>query len=195
MATMMEKAGGASHRQELLAGLSGRAVEVGAGTGLNFLHYPDSVTEVIAIEPEDHLREVALDAASRAVVTVRVIDGVAERLPFEDGELDAGIASLVLCSVSDPKVALGELRRVIRPGGELRFYEHVRSANHKRAKWQDRANILWPLIAGGCQCNRMTEETICHEGFRILDARHFRFQPSLLCAPMAPFVIGRAVRI
>ncbi len=120
-----EHAGMAEHRDELLAGLDGRVIEVGAGNGLNFRHYPAAVTEVVALEPEPYLRRRAERAAAAAPVSVTVVAGVADALPAEDGGFDAGVASLVLCSVPDQAAALRELRRVIRPGGELRFYEHV----------------------------------------------------------------------
>src|SRR3954469_15281982 len=96
-----EGRGQAEHREELLAGLSGRVLELGAGNGLNFSHYPATVTEVIAVEPEPTLRAAAEEAAAKAPVPVRVVDAVADELPFADGELDAAVASLVLCSVSD----------------------------------------------------------------------------------------------
>ena len=103
--------GGAENRQELLAGLSGRVVEVGAGVGSNFEHYPEAVTEVIAVEPEPYLRDKATAAAAAASVSVRVVDGLADALPLEDESVDAGVASLVLCSVPDQAAALAELRR------------------------------------------------------------------------------------
>src|SRR6184192_3710117 len=111
----------------MLEGLAGRVLEVGAGNGLNFVHYPDTVTEVVAIEPEPFLRARAEEAANLTTVPIRVVDGVAGRLPVDDQSMDAAVASLVLCSVPDQAAALAELRRVIRPGGQLRFYEHVHS--------------------------------------------------------------------
>ncbi len=100
-------------------------VEVGAGSGANFAHYPTTVAEVIAVEPERYLRERAQHAAAQSPVSVSVSDGGADRLPDEDGSFDAGVCALVLCTVPDQQRALAELFRVIRPGGELRFYEHV----------------------------------------------------------------------
>src|SRR5689334_19263123 len=117
--------GGAEHRRRLLEGLAGRVIELGAGGGRNFAHYPQTVTEVVAIEPEPTLRERAAEAARAAPVAISVRAGTADALPLEDGEMDAAVASLVLCSVPDQPRALAELRRVVRPGGELRFYEHV----------------------------------------------------------------------
>ena len=116
------EAGVAEHRTALLAGLTGRVIEVGAGNGLNFAYYPDGVTEIVAVEPEPYLRGLGLEAARQVAVPVQVIDGVAEDLPAADASFDAGVASLVLCSVRDQPRALAELYRVIRPGGQLRFF-------------------------------------------------------------------------
>ncbi|MEA2467958.1 MAG: hypothetical protein QOJ57_2084, partial [Thermoleophilaceae bacterium] len=120
-----EKAGVGDHRREMLDGLAGRVIELGAGNGLNFAQYPESVTEVVAVEPEPYLRSRADEAAAAAAVPVTVVEGTADRLPAADASFDAAVASLVLCSVPDQARALAELRRVLRPGGELRFYEHV----------------------------------------------------------------------
>ena len=121
------------HRRELLADLAGTVLELGAGNGLNFAHYADTVTEVAAVEPEDYLRERAEDTAAGAPVPIRVVDALADDLPFPDESFDAVVASLVLCSVPDQATALAELRRVLRPAGELRFYEHVRPNNPRTA--------------------------------------------------------------
>ena len=151
-AARADRRGATEHRRRLLAGLSGRVVELGAGNGLNFAHYPATVTEVVAIEPEPNLRAAAEATARHAGVNVTVRAGTADRLPLADGEVDAAVASLVLCSVPDQESALAELHRVLRPGGELRFYEHVIArCQPKRTILQlaDRSG-LWPAIAGGC---------------------------------------------
>ena len=109
----------------MLAGLRGRVVEIGAGNGMNFAHYPATVDEVVAVEPEAYLRAKAEQAADRAAVRVSVRDGVADALPIPAAGFDAVVASLVLCSVADPGAAVAEMRRVLKPGGELRFMEHV----------------------------------------------------------------------
>jgi SAM-dependent methyltransferase len=143
-----ETAGAAAHRQELLNGLTGRVIEVGAGHGLNFRHYPATVTEVVAVEPEPFLRTRAARAAADAAVSIRVVDGTAEALPFDDEIFDAGVASLVLCSVPSLAAALAELRRVLRPGAELRFYEHVLARDRRWARRQHWAGPLWSRFWG-----------------------------------------------
>lgn len=194
MADAFEAKGNAEHREELLADLTGRVIEVGAGTGLNFGHYPSSVSEVVAVEPEPYLRAKAEEAAAAAPVTVKVVDGVADELPAEDATFDAGVASLVLCSVPVPAAALAELRRVIRPGGELRFYEHVRAENAGLARWQDRLDVVWPRMAGGCHANRHTVAAIESAGFAVENVRRFEFRPSALTVLTAPHALGVARR-
>ncbi len=194
VSAMAEKAGQREHRGELLAGLSGRVVEVGAGNGLNFPHYPPQVEEVLAVEPEPYLRERAREAAAGAAVSVRVVDGLAERLPLEDGSVDAGVFSLVLCSVPSQAAALAELRRVLRPGGELRFYEHVRGEGAAFARFQRAADVVWPHVAGGCHTHRDTPRAIEGAGFAIETCRRFSFRPWPVLAPIKPHVLGRARR-
>lgn len=141
----MNSRGATEHRRALLHGLSGRVVEIGAGDGSNFGHYPATVTEVLAVEPDDYLRSLAGARASSAPVPVRVVTGTAEDIPAADGSADAVVARLVLCSVSDQSVALAEARRVLRPGGVLAFYEHVRSDRKGLAALED---LLTPCGAG-----------------------------------------------
>jgi SAM-dependent methyltransferase len=180
------------HRHELLAGLSGRVLEIGAGIGANFAHYPPTVDEVVALEPEPYLRERAGRAAVAAPVPVRVQDGVAEHLALDDDSVDAAVASIVLCTVSDPGLAIAEIRRVVRPGGELRFFEHVRSEDPRKARVQrslDRPR-LWPRLAGGCHCSRDTVAALETAGLRIERIRRFDVGPSWLHTN--PHVLGRA---
>jgi ubiquinone/menaquinone biosynthesis C-methylase UbiE len=183
--------GVAEHRRELLADLAGTVLELGAGNGLNFAHYPDSVTEVAAVEPEDYLRERAADTAAGAPVPTRVVDAVADDLPFPDESFDAVVASLVLCSVPDQGTALAELRRVLRPAGELRFYEHVRPNNPRTAAIWQRADDwnIYPRIAGGCHAARDTEAAIRTARFRIERCRRFPFKGGPVTAP---HIIGLA---
>jgi ubiquinone/menaquinone biosynthesis C-methylase UbiE len=190
----MEARGVAEHRRRLLAGLSGRVVEIGAGTGSTFRHYPAEVRELIAVEPEPYLRARALEAAAAADVPVDVIDALAEQLPLEDASVDAAVAALVLCSVHDPPAALAELHRVVRPGGELRFYEHVRSTSPRLARVQRTLDVVWPHLLGGCHTSRDTERAIADAGFRIERCERFRFPEGLLAAPASPHVLGAARR-
>jgi ubiquinone/menaquinone biosynthesis C-methylase UbiE len=190
-----DQRGASEHRRRLLAGLAGRVVEIGAGNGLNFAHYPATVTELIAIEPEPTLRELAQQAAAKAPVTVSVRPGSADELPLADGEIDAAVASLVLCSVPDQARALGELRRVLRPGGELRFYEHViPRCQPKRLLLQalDHSG-LWPRIAGGCHPARDTAAAIARAGLEIESCDRIMFAGSPL-EPTIPHILGIARR-
>lgn len=188
-----ERRGGAERRRQLLDGLSGRVVEVGAGSGVSFAHYPSSVSELIAIEPEPALRELALQASESAPVPVRVLDGVAEHIPLPDGAMDAAVIAGVLCSVADPREVLDEVRRVLRPGGELRFYEHVISRNSRLRGLQRLLDAtVWPRFFGGCRTTRDTETTLCASGFTIEERERFSFRPTLLATPVAPRILGRA---
>ena len=185
--------GGRQHRVRLLAGLSGRVVEIGAGNGRNFAHYPAAVDEVVAVEPEDRMRELAERAATAAPVTVRVVAGHADAIPAADGAFDAAVASLVLCSVPDPVHALAELRRVLRPGGELRFYEHVRSRSGVVGALEDLVTPIYRRVAAGCHPNRRTAETIAASGFEVVEIDRFAFGATRLAPPTA-HVLGRARR-
>src|SRR5918999_1177526 len=179
-----DRRGTAAHRARALAGLEGRVVEVGAGNGRNFAHYPATVTEVIAVDPEARLRAMAAHAARYAPVPVRVVAGHAEALPVDAASRDAAVASLVLCSVPDPGRALAELRRVMRPGGELRFFEHVLAEDPRRARIQNAADRFWPWFGGGCHANRDTVSAIEGAGFEVEACDRFRFQPSPLLIPV-----------
>ena len=181
-------------RRALLAGLSGRVIEVGAGNGLNFPHYPPAVAEVLAVEPESYLRRVAHTGAERASVPVRVVDGTADQLPAEDGAFDAGVVSLVLCSVPDQAHALAELRRVIRPGGQLRFLEHVLAEEPRLARVQRMVDPVWPLLGGGCHASRDTLAAIRAAGFEVERVERFRFRAAKLGPPTSSHVIGAARR-
>lgn len=186
-----ERRGMAEQRDRLLAGLAGRVVEVGAGNGLNFSHYPTTVTEVVAVEPEDSLRAIAEQAAAGASVPVRVVAGHADALPAGDGTFDAAVTSLVLCSVADVAVALAEIRRVLRPGGELRFFEHVRSANPLLGLAQDAITPMWSRSSGGCHPNRDTVAAIRAAGFHIDSVHRFPLAPARFLPPHA-HVLGTA---
>ncbi|WP_329035200.1 class I SAM-dependent methyltransferase [Streptomyces sp. NBC_00178] len=189
------KAGIADHREELLAGLSGRVIEIGAGNGLNFAHYPGAVSEVVAIEPERSLRRLAAAAARRAEVPVDVVPGTAEALPVKSEAFDAAVASLVLCTVRDLPRALAEMKRVLRPDGELRFFEHTLASGRTLATAQRVADrTVWPLLFGGCHTARDTVAAIEEAGFRMGTYRRFRIPEKGVQLPTTPCVIGVARR-
>ena len=183
------------HRDELLAGLSGRVIEVGAGAGSNFAHYPAAVEEVVAVEPEPYLVKQARAAAARADVRIEVLDGVADHLPVDDCSFDAAVACLVLCTVPDQMRALAEMRRVLRPGGELRFYEHVLS-NRPALALSQRAldRVFWPRAFGGCHTARDTPAAIAAAGFEVEDQRRMWVNPVPIAFPVGSHAIGRARR-
>jgi ubiquinone/menaquinone biosynthesis C-methylase UbiE len=190
LSRLVEKEAGV-YRDELVAGLHGRVLEVGAGNGTNFSRYPSTVDGVVALEPEAYLRRKAEAAARDTSVRVSVLGGRASPLPFEDGSFDAAVASLVLCTVPDPADALGELRRVLKPGGELRFMEHVRAEGPLKSgvqRWLDRG--LWPHLLGGCHCARDTVSAIQAAGYRLERVRSYSLGPSWIVAN--PHVIGSA---
>jgi ubiquinone/menaquinone biosynthesis C-methylase UbiE len=189
-----EKGGAAEHRSSLLAALQGGVIEVGAGHGLNFSYYPASVSQVVAVEPEPHLRRLAQVAAERTPVSVEVKSGLAEALPADDGEFDAAVVSLVLCSVSDQSVALREIARALRPGGELRFYEHVVSNCPATARVQRALDAtIYPPLAGGCHCARDTRAAIVAAGFKIEREERIAFKPGPI-TPSIPHILGAARR-
>ncbi|HLI33259.1 MAG TPA: class I SAM-dependent methyltransferase [Solirubrobacteraceae bacterium] len=178
-------------REELLADLDGSVLEVGAGNGASFARYPATVTKLVAIEPEAYLRAQALRAAAQAPVPTSVLAGSAESLPVADESFNAAVVSLVLCSVRDLDLALSELRRVLVPGGQLRFLEHVRSQRPRKARVQELLDrSIWPALAGGCHCARETAAAIEAAGFQIELVRRLDAGPSW--AHTNPMLIGRA---
>jgi ubiquinone/menaquinone biosynthesis C-methylase UbiE len=195
MSAQMDEQGAAEFRRVMLDGLAGRVIEVGAGNGRNFAHYPPAVTEVIAVEPEPTMRTLATAAARAATAPVRVVAGTAAALPGGDGEYDAAVTSLVLCSVPDQVAALAEIRRVLRPGGELRFLEHVAAETPGLRRLQRLADAtLWPRLLGGCHTGRDTAAAIAAAGFTVDRLDRFRFPEGRFAGPAAPHILGRATR-
>lgn len=171
----LDDRGGSELRQRLLAPLTGRVLEVGAGNGLNFSHYPPAVTSVLAIEPEALLRAAAQRSARRSPARISIVSARGEQLPTFDDQFDAAVLSLVLCSIAEPAKALAELRRVVRPGGIIRFYEHVRSPKPVIGLVEDAVTPLWSMFAGGCHLNRDAPAIIRAAGFEITEQDRFPF--------------------
>jgi len=178
-------------RGENLAGLRGRVLEVGAGTGTNFAYYPDTVEHVVALEPETRLAPVARDAAAAASVPVTVLESTVETMPAGE-PFDAVVCSLVLCSVGDPDTVLHQLNSVLKPGGELRYFEHVASAGWRGGVQRVADITVWPRIAGNCHTHRYTERAITGAGFTIEAARRQRTFPAWVPLPISEIALGRA---
>lgn len=180
-------------RRENLEGLSGRVLEVGAGTGSNFGFYPDTVTEVVAAEPESRLREVAREAASAAPVPVTVVASTVESLDAGES-FDAIVCSLVLCSVDRPEQVLRQLFALLRPGGELRYFEHVASAGLRGGLQRLADATFWPRLFGNCHTHRDTEQTITAAGFAVKTSRRGHQFPAWAPVPVSEFALGSAHR-
>lgn len=187
----VDRLGAAEHRQRLVEDAKGEVLEIGAGTGKNLPLYW-AATRVVALEPDAAMRARAREAAKGAPVPIEVVEGDATALPFPDGSFDTVVSSLVLCTVPDPGRALAEARRMLRPGGTLRFYEHVRAEDPRLARWQDRLERPWRWIGRGCHPNRDTAAAVAEAGFALVSLDRFDFQP--LPAIVRPHVLGVAKR-
>ena len=175
------------NRDELTATALGTVLELGAGTGVNFGRYRRAGL-VVAVEPEPTMARRARRRAARAKVPVSVLRGAGEALPFHDGAFDTVVACNVLCSVADPGRAAAELRRVLRPRGTVRFYEHVRSLSTRAGRMQDRIQPLWSRLAAGCHPNRDPVAALKRAGFEV---RYRRLSVGPV-SPVRPHVMGTA---
>ena len=176
------------YRSELCGPAEGLVLEIGAGTGMNFQHYSNA-SRVVAIEPEPNMLGKARRRAATAPAPLVLVGAAAEHLPFHDGTFDTVVCSLVLCTVSDQREAILECRRVLKPGGSLRLYEHVRGTEEREARWQDRLERPWGFLGGGCHPNRDTLGTLVGEGFTV---RFRRVVPPVPGGWFVPHVIGEA---
>jgi ubiquinone/menaquinone biosynthesis C-methylase UbiE len=183
----------ATLHDELLAGIGGTVVEVGCGRGRLFDRYPPGVRRLVAVEPDADSRRAAAAAASGVLIPVRVVDGDAARLPLPDGAADAVVMAEVLCSVPDPGAALREARRVLRPGGELRVFEHV-VAEHPVGRAAQRLVDAagWPRLLGGCHTARDTCAAIEASGFTWTSLRRVWSASMALASPAGPHLLGIA---
>jgi ubiquinone/menaquinone biosynthesis C-methylase UbiE len=194
--TMMagsEKAVLREHRRALLGRVAGRVIEIGGGTGVNLPFYGDAVEELVIIEPEEPMARRLERKLADYSLPARVVRARAEELPFEDQRFDFAVSTLVLCTVDDPKRALADIHRLLKPNGQLLFVEHVRADDPRLARWQDRFRGFQFRFAHGCHCNRRTLESIEGAGFRVTELAHDRLRK----APpyVRPLIVGAADRL
>jgi ubiquinone/menaquinone biosynthesis C-methylase UbiE len=167
----VEKAGLRAYREGLLADAAGQVLEIGAGTGSNLRFYGPAVESLTLTEPETPMLRRLERKAGEQAPGATVLRAPAEDLPFEDATFDVAVSTLVLCGVDDQPRALRELRRVLRPAGQLLFIEHVRSGDPHLARSQDHMNGINRFVVG-CDCNRPTLGTIQDAGFTITRIEH-----------------------
>jgi SAM-dependent methyltransferase len=180
-------------RKRVLDGLGGDVIEVGAGDGRSFEHYPPDVARLLAVEPDPAARASAGARADAVAIPVELVGGDAAALPAENGTFDAAVVMGLLCSVPDPSAALAELHRVLKPGGELRFWEHVRSGNRAfRGLQRGVDRLFWTRALGGCETTRDTVAALRAAGFEFGWLEHGFHSSSLLTITSAPYVIGLA---
>lgn len=156
-------------RTALLTHAVGHVLEIGAGTGINFPLYPAAVTQVDALEPDPAMSARAAARQACARVPLRRIAARAEALPYPDASVDTVVATLVLCTVGDPHLSLREAHRVLKPGGRLLVFEHVRLANPLLAALQTALTPLWRHVAGGCHLDRDTLRLVREAGFETVN--------------------------
>jgi SAM-dependent methyltransferase len=185
-----ERLGMAARRRELLAGARGAVLEIGAGTGRNLRHYPAGLDQLVLTEPCAAMANRIDLGRGPDGVEARLERAPAEELPFADGSFDTVVSTLVLCTVSDPRRAVAEVARVLRPGGRLLFLEHVRADRGWRRSLQRRSVRAWAAFADGCQCDRPTLATI-EAQLRVesVERAKWRGMPAII----KPLVWGRAV--
>jgi SAM-dependent methyltransferase len=187
-----EEAGLADKRARLLAHARGATLELGAGTGANLAHYPDAVTELVLTEPSDHMARRLREKVAASGREAEVVQAPGESLPFEDDRFDTVVGTLVFCTATEPARVLGEVERVLRPGGRLLFIEHVRAEDPKLARWQDRLEKPWGFIGAGCHPNRDTLAAIEASGLAVEDVERGELPKS---PPLVrPLISGRATR-
>lgn len=162
-------------RAQIIPGAKGRVLEIGFGSGLNLPFYrPDSVVELVGLEPSEEMLRLARRAASDAPFPVKLLSSAAEDIPLDEASIDTVVTTYTLCCVEDPLSALSEMKRVLKPNGQLLFAEHGKAPEPRVRAWQERLNPLWQRIAGGCQLNRDVPLILKQSGFHIdaLDAAY-----------------------
>jgi ubiquinone/menaquinone biosynthesis C-methylase UbiE len=192
LSARFEREHGVDMRKRQLAAAQGRVLEIGAGTGANVPHFPSAVEELVLTEPSEGMLRRLRRRQQQEKREARLLRAPAENLPFEDDSFDTVVATVVLCSVPDQAAALREVRRVLKPGGQFLFTEHVRSARPELAKWQDRLERPWRVVAGGCHPNRETRSALEAAGFalEVTEEGELPIVPRLV----KPYILGRAVK-
>jgi ubiquinone/menaquinone biosynthesis C-methylase UbiE len=186
-----EEAGLREMRRELLKRARGRVLELGSGTGLNLELYPrEGLDSLTLTEPDPHMFKQLRERAAEVCAGAELVQAGAEELPFEDDSFDTVVVTLVLCTVPAQPAALKEISRVLAPGGQLLFLEHVRAHQPDLAKWQDRLERPWRFLGDGCHCNRDTVAAISAAGFQLGDVERGEFPKAP--AIIRPLVHGRA---
>lgn len=155
------------YRRRVVSGAKGRVLEIGIGSGLNLALYPDAVRQVIGVDPSTKLLGLAAEASRSHAPETQLIEGTAEDLPLEDWSVDCAITTWTLCSVSDPRQALAEIRRVLRPGGAFSFVEHGLAPQPRVQRWQHWLTPVWSRCAGNCHLDRPTAALVAESDFRI----------------------------
>ncbi len=185
-----ERTGMAKRRRDLLRQADGQVLELGAGTGLNLPYYPDAIAELTLTEPAAPMLPKLQRRLRKADRDGQVVVATAEDLPFDDDSFDTVVSTLVLCTVDDPRRAIEETARVLRPGGKLLFLEHVRADTLRLARWQDRLHRPWHAFAAGCHANRPTVDILRESSLSVeaIERDRWSWMPTLV----HPLAFGRA---
>jgi ubiquinone/menaquinone biosynthesis C-methylase UbiE len=156
----------AAYRSRVVPAAEGRVLEIGVGSGLNLPFYSAKAEQLIGLDPSPRLLAMARRAARPRLGRVEFVEGSAEAIPLESASVDTVLTTWTLCSIPQALGALGEMRRVLRPGGRLLFVEHGRAPDPAVVWWQDRLTPLWKRIGGGCHLNRPIRSLIGDAGFQ-----------------------------
>ena len=176
--------------RRLTAGLAdGKVLEIGGGTGANLEFYPPGA-DLTFVEPNPHMAQRLQRNAEHRAMSVKIVPGFGENLPFEDATFDTVVTTLVLCMVSDVAQVVAEVRRVLKPGGRFLFYEHVVSAHKQIRAWQGLLNPFWKMATTGCNLNRDLSGEIQNAGFSNVEFR--RFSLSVGVPVTIPNIVGIA---
>ena len=157
----------AAYRARVVPAAQGRVLEIGFGSGLNLPYYGTAVEQVIGLDPSPKLLAMAREAARQTAIPLQLIESSAETIPLYNRSIDTVVTTWTMCSIPGVQRALGEMRRVLKPGGHLLFVEHGRSPDPSVRRWQDRLTPLWRRVGGGCHLNRAVSELVESAGFRI----------------------------